>query len=337
MDITAPEARPVVERLLRWADVVLHNFRVGVSERLGIDEAAVAALNPGRRVLPRQRLRLARPAGEAPGQRRPHAGADRVRAGHRRRGQRPDRGHLDPRSTCPAAGWRRPASSPASTPGPRPAGASGWRRASSAPGCCCTAGCSWRDGEVVRGPALDADQTGYGPGYRLYRWPATAPGWRWSSPTPRRGERLLPEAPALPAAYTPAARRADRRRRPAGRGRAGGGVRRGAGRPSGWPGSGRSACWPRSVDDLDRDRFRRGILDDPVNRQLGRVVAYETADWGASSRSARCCGAARTPPAARRCTCPASASTPSRCWPSSAARATRSTPCSPAASPAGRP
>ncbi len=34
------------------------------------------------------------------------------------------------------------------------------------------------------------------------------------------------------------------------------------------------------VEPADRDRFRRGILDDPVNRQLGRVVAYETADWG---------------------------------------------------------
>jgi crotonobetainyl-CoA:carnitine CoA-transferase CaiB-like acyl-CoA transferase len=34
------------------------------------------------------------------------------------------------------------------------------------------------------------------------------------------------------------------------------------------------------VVDLDRDGFRRHILDDPVNRQLGRVVAYDTADWG---------------------------------------------------------
>jgi crotonobetainyl-CoA:carnitine CoA-transferase CaiB-like acyl-CoA transferase len=31
---------------------------------------------------------------------------------------------------------------------------------------------------------------------------------------------------------------------------------------------------------MDRDRYRRGILDDPVNRQLGRVVEYDTADWG---------------------------------------------------------
>ena len=46
LDLGAPEARPVVERLIEWADVVLHNFRVGVSERLGIDEATVAALNP---------------------------------------------------------------------------------------------------------------------------------------------------------------------------------------------------------------------------------------------------------------------------------------------------
>jgi crotonobetainyl-CoA:carnitine CoA-transferase CaiB-like acyl-CoA transferase len=29
-----------------------------------------------------------------------------------------------------------------------------------------------------------------------------------------------------------------------------------------------------------RDGFRRAILGDPVNRQLGRVVSYETADWG---------------------------------------------------------
>ena len=46
MDIGAADARPVVERLIAWADVVLHNFRVGVSERLGIDEASVARLNP---------------------------------------------------------------------------------------------------------------------------------------------------------------------------------------------------------------------------------------------------------------------------------------------------
>ena len=46
LNIGAPEARPVVEQLLSWADVVLHNFRVGVAERLGIDSETVARLNP---------------------------------------------------------------------------------------------------------------------------------------------------------------------------------------------------------------------------------------------------------------------------------------------------
>jgi crotonobetainyl-CoA:carnitine CoA-transferase CaiB-like acyl-CoA transferase len=35
------------------------------------------------------------------------------------------------------------------------------------------------------------------------------------------------------------------------------------------------------VAPMDRDRFRQGILDDPVNRQLGRVASYRTDDWGA--------------------------------------------------------
>jgi crotonobetainyl-CoA:carnitine CoA-transferase CaiB-like acyl-CoA transferase len=46
LDISAAEARPVIERLLTRADVVLHNFRVGVAERLGIDAETVARLNP---------------------------------------------------------------------------------------------------------------------------------------------------------------------------------------------------------------------------------------------------------------------------------------------------
>jgi crotonobetainyl-CoA:carnitine CoA-transferase CaiB-like acyl-CoA transferase len=35
------------------------------------------------------------------------------------------------------------------------------------------------------------------------------------------------------------------------------------------------------IEPMDRDTFRHGILDDPVNRQLGRVASFETADWGA--------------------------------------------------------
>ena len=46
LDISVPQARPVLDRLLAGADVVLHNFRVGVAERLGIGADHVARLNP---------------------------------------------------------------------------------------------------------------------------------------------------------------------------------------------------------------------------------------------------------------------------------------------------
>ena len=50
---------------------------------------------PGGRLLPCQRVRRYRPARDVPRQRRADAGGDRVRAGHRRGGQRPDRGDVD--------------------------------------------------------------------------------------------------------------------------------------------------------------------------------------------------------------------------------------------------
>jgi crotonobetainyl-CoA:carnitine CoA-transferase CaiB-like acyl-CoA transferase len=135
-----------------------------------------------------------------------------------------------------------------------------------------------RDGAVVRGPALDAGQTGYGPGYRLYRgaedtWLAVV------VPDPAAWEALRAVAPGLPATYAPlrgGAADADARAAEAVLETAF------AGAPA--------AEWvPRLrglgvlvevVDDVDRDAFRRRILDDARNRELGRAVSYETADWG---------------------------------------------------------
>ena len=45
-DLKAAAVRPAIERLLRDADVVHHNLRPGVAERLGVDDAALRALNP---------------------------------------------------------------------------------------------------------------------------------------------------------------------------------------------------------------------------------------------------------------------------------------------------
>jgi crotonobetainyl-CoA:carnitine CoA-transferase CaiB-like acyl-CoA transferase len=46
VDLKSPDGRAMVLDLLRDADVVIHNFRPGVPERLGIGYADVAALNP---------------------------------------------------------------------------------------------------------------------------------------------------------------------------------------------------------------------------------------------------------------------------------------------------
>jgi crotonobetainyl-CoA:carnitine CoA-transferase CaiB-like acyl-CoA transferase len=47
LDLKHPEAKPVIERLARWADVVIEGNRPGVSTRLGVDYASLSALNPG--------------------------------------------------------------------------------------------------------------------------------------------------------------------------------------------------------------------------------------------------------------------------------------------------
>jgi len=47
LDLKDPAARPILHRLLRWADVVHHNMRPGAAERLGLGDAQVRAVNPG--------------------------------------------------------------------------------------------------------------------------------------------------------------------------------------------------------------------------------------------------------------------------------------------------
>ena len=46
LDLSSPDARATVERLIRWADVVHHNIRAKTAARLGIDGDTVRALNP---------------------------------------------------------------------------------------------------------------------------------------------------------------------------------------------------------------------------------------------------------------------------------------------------
>jgi len=279
IDLNAADARPVVERLITWADVVLHNFRVGVSERLGIDEASVARLNPHAVYCHASAFGPTGPLAKAPGNdalMQALTGFERAIGGA---GNDPIAATWIPIDMV--GGWVAATGILAGLYA-RATSGRGQRVATSllGAGMLLHSGVFQRDGRVVRGPELDADQTGYGPGYRLYE----AGDGAWLAlvlPDPDAWERVrwLPEAGSLPPTWAPlrggaddaGAREAER-------------VLEAAFATAG------AAEWVARLQDvgllaervetMDRDQFRRGILDDPVNRQLGRVAGYETADWG---------------------------------------------------------
>lgn len=271
LDITAPEARPVVERLIRWADVVLHNFRVGVAERLAIDEATVAELNSGAVYCHASAFGVTGPRATSPGNdalMQAWTGFERAIGGA---GNDPIAATWIPLDMC--GGWVAATGILAGLYARATTGR-GQRVATSLLGAAMLlhGGVFLRDGELVRGPELDAGQTGYGPGYRLYEcgdgeWLALvvpdAAAWAKVASLPyvplRGGEddavaREAESALEATFATAPAAE---------------------------WIARLRALGVPAElVATPDRDGFRRAILDDPANRQLGRVASYETADWG---------------------------------------------------------
>jgi CoA:oxalate CoA-transferase len=46
LDLKAPRARPVLDRLIARSDVIVENFRPGVAGKLGLDHEAASAINP---------------------------------------------------------------------------------------------------------------------------------------------------------------------------------------------------------------------------------------------------------------------------------------------------
>lgn len=311
IDITAPEARPVVERLVRWADVVLHNFRVGVAERLGIGAADIAALNPHAVYCHASAFGPQGPRARQPGNdalMQAVTGLEQAIGGD---GNDPIAATWIPIDV--AGGWvaatgilaglyaREAASVPAgaaSAPAEAAAGP-GQLVATSllGAGMLMQSGSFQRDGELVRGPSLDAAQTGYGPGYRIYQ--AGDGAWfalvlpdedSWlrlrtllgaapksaSDPDGEPGE-TIGDGPL--GVYAPL--RGGHRDRQAREAEAFLRECFATATARGWAARLRAAgLLAEPISPLTRDEFRRGILDDPLNRQLGRVAAYEVADWG---------------------------------------------------------
>jgi crotonobetainyl-CoA:carnitine CoA-transferase CaiB-like acyl-CoA transferase len=279
LNIGAPDALPVVEKLLTWADVVLHNFRVGVAERLGIDSGTVARLNPEAVYCHASAFGPAGPRAGFPGNdalMQAVTGLERALGGQ---GNDPLAATWIPVDMC--GGWIAAAGVLAGLYA-RARGRGGQYVATSllGAGMLLQSGAFLRDGEVVRGPGLDARQTGYGPGYRIYEG-ADRNWFALVLPDQAAWRRLasLPEASSLPAAYAPL------------RGGAADGVARQAetvleaafatAGAAEWVGRLRAlGLLAGLIEPLGRDGFRRAVLDDPVNRQLGRVASYQTADWG---------------------------------------------------------
>jgi crotonobetainyl-CoA:carnitine CoA-transferase CaiB-like acyl-CoA transferase len=279
LDITDPAARPAVEALLRGADVVLHNFRVGVAERLGIDEETVARLNPGAVHCHASAFGSTGPRAAAPGNdalMQAVTGFERAIGGD---GNDPTAATWIPIDM--SGGWVAAAGILAGLYARATTGRGQRVRTSLlGAGMLLHGGVFARDGAVVRGPALDRDQTGYGPGYRIYR----GAGDTWLAvvvpdPDAWAALRLLPDAADLPERYVPL------------RGGDGDTEARAAERvleralatapAEDWmPRLRALGVLAAVVDDVSRDAFRRRILEDPVNRDLGRAVTYETADWG---------------------------------------------------------
>jgi crotonobetainyl-CoA:carnitine CoA-transferase CaiB-like acyl-CoA transferase len=279
IDITAPEAEPVVDRLLRWADVVLHNFRVGVSERLGIDEATVASVNPHAVYCHASAFGVAGPRAGLPGNdalMQALTGFEQSVGGA---GNDPIAATWIPIDM--SGGWVAAAGILAGLYARARTGR-GQRIATSllGAGMLLQSGVFQRDGHVIRGPELDAAQTGYGPGYRIYR----AGDGRWFAlVVPDAGSwlrlRSLPGLSGLAEEYTPVRRGLDDRMAVAAEDLLSAAFAREPAEV--WLTRLRDIAVPTElVEEMDRDAFRRGMLDDPLNRQLGRVVAYEDRDWG---------------------------------------------------------
>jgi crotonobetainyl-CoA:carnitine CoA-transferase CaiB-like acyl-CoA transferase len=279
IDITSAAARPVVERLIAWADVVLHNFRVGVSARLGIDEATVLRINPRAVYLHSSAFGAQGPRAKMPGNdalMQALTGFEHAVGGS---------------DNAPLAATWIPIDMAGGWVGAIGVLAGLYARATQArgqvvntsllgAGMLLQSGTYLRDGKVVRQPELDRDQTGYGAGYRIYE---CADG-RWLAVVIADVEvwqrvASLPECGELPREYVPLRRGPDDEQAQRAEAVLQAALR-GASCETWRERLSSVGALAEPVEHIDRDQFRRKILDDPFNQQLGRVVSYDVRAWG---------------------------------------------------------
>ena len=278
LDLKAPDAATVLHRLFLWSDVVHHNARVGLAERLGYDEETVRRSNPNVIYSHASGFGSYGPRALLPANDHLMQALCGVEAAGGGLGQGPT--YLDWGAIDVTSGWVSACSVLAGLYARRRTGqAQSVTSTLIGAGLTLKSGAFLADDTVVEGPTLDAAQTGYGATYRIYR----AQDSRWfalavpDAPTWMRLLEVVGRA-GLPAEPPPL--------------RGDSGVRQPAeerleeifaGRPAAaWVADLTAAVVPAEVVvEDDRAGFIARLLDDPVNRQLGRVVTFE---WGARGR-----------------------------------------------------
>ncbi|MCL2582869.1 MAG: CoA transferase, partial [Streptosporangiales bacterium] len=200
LDLKSPEAPAELAKMFRWADVVHHNSRLGLDSRLGYDEPAVRRANPGAVYSFASGFGESGPRAALPANDQLMQAIAGIEAGQGGAGQAPT--YLVWGAVDVTGGWIAACGILAGLYARRMTGA-GQKVASSLLGAALTlkSGAFLSGGQVVPGPVLDGNQTGYGAAYRIYQcrdgaWIALAvPGDRaWGKLREVTGAPGLPEA-----------------------------------------------------------------------------------------------------------------------------------------------
>ncbi len=278
LDLKAPQAREVLEGLFRWADVVHHNSRLGLAERLGYGEGQVRAVNPD--------VVYSHASGFGSSGPRAHLAANDhlmqalsgIEAAQGGNGRPPTCFRWGPVDVT--SGWISACAVLAGLYARRKTGeGQSVRSTLLGAGMALKSGVFVADGAVVPGPMVDDRQTGYGAAYRIYQggdgaWFALAVLDRqaWTRLREVLGDPDLPDRP-------PPLRMGTGERQPAEE------------RLEALFATKAAAVWVSElraagvevepVVEVDRAEFVAQFLNDPVNQQLGRVAAFE---WGPRGR-----------------------------------------------------
>jgi crotonobetainyl-CoA:carnitine CoA-transferase CaiB-like acyl-CoA transferase len=274
LDLKAPGAAGVLGRLFEWCDVVHHNARVGLAERLGYDEATVRKTNPEIIYCHASGFGSEGPRARLPANDHLMQALSGVEAAFGGDGQPPT--YLGWGAIDVTSGWMAACAVIAGLYARRRTGTP-QSVSSTLLGAALTlkSGAFVTDDRIVEGPILDAGQTGYGAAYRLYlgrdgRWLALAvsDAAAWAR---LRDVLGIDDLPARP----PPLRLGRGERQPAEELLELAFSTRDA---SMWVAELQAAEVPAElVAEDERGAFIARIFDDPVNRRLGRVVSFE---WG---------------------------------------------------------